>query len=531
MAERTTIRDIARLARVSTATVSRVLNQRPDVDPATRERILRLIVDVGYHPDHAATVLASAPTHNVKSASLVPPFPPDFLWGVSTSALQIEGALTDDGRGPSIWDEYVAYPAPSFAPQTAATACDHYHRMSEDVALLQNLGVNAYRFSIAWPRVMPQGEGSVNSKGLDFYDRLVDTLLKANIAPLATLYHWDLPLRLQQRYGGRVDRRVAYAFADFAEHVSRRLGDRVSKWMTINEPWSIAILGYVLGEHPPHLRDWKQALQVAHHLLLAHGLAIPRLRRYSRPGTEVGISLNVSPVYAADQRVETLRAVHAADLWHNRWLLDPVFFGAYPSELAPDGVTACSSQPDDMTTIAAPLDFVGISYYSRLVVRPPLEETTGIFPGYEQVVPVPEATYSQMSWEIFANGLHDILLRVHRDYHPPAIIVTENGVAFNDAQAGDLVQDRRRVDFLREHIVAMHTARQMGVPVRGYCVWTLMDNFEWAHGYQQQFGLIALNRATQQRTIKESGRWYRHFISLQGERTAAESVSGTRLAR
>ena len=193
---------------------------------------------------------------------------------------------------------------------------------------------------------------------------------------------------------------------------------------------------------------------------------------------------------------------------------------------------ACSSQPGDMTTIAAPLDFVGISYYSRLVVRPPLEETTGLFPGYEQVVPVPEATYSQMGWEIFANGLHDILLRVHRDYHPPAIIVTENGVAFNDAaQAGDLVQDRRRVDFLREHIVAMHTARQMGVPVRGYCVWTLMDNFEWAHGYQQQFGLIALNRVTQQRTIKESGRWYRHFISLQGERTAAASVSGTRLAR
>jgi beta-glucosidase len=526
MAERRTIRDIARLARVSTATVSRVLNQRPDVDPATRERILRLIVEVGYHPDHAATVLANAPKHKVKSASLVPPFPPGFLWGVSTSALQIEGALADDGRGPSIWDDYVAYPAPSFAPQTAAIACDHYHRMSEDVALLQNLGVNAYRFSIAWSRVMPEGTGYVNPKGLDFYDRLVDTLLQANITPLATLYHWDLPLSLQQRYGGWVDRRAAYAFADFAEHVSRRLGDRVSKWMTVNEPWSIAVLGYVRGEHPPYVQDWKQALQVAHHLLLAHGLAVPRLRRYSRPDTEVGISLNVSPVYPADRRVETSRAVHAADLWHNRWLLDPIFFGVYPKELESDAVPVCGSQPEDLATIAAPLDFVGISYYSRLVVRPPLEETRGPFQGYEQVIPVPEASYSQMGWEIFANGLHDTLLRVHRDYHPPAIVVTENGVAFNDAaRAGELVQDRRRVDFLREHIAAMHRARQMGVPVRGYCVWTLIDNFEWTHGYQPQFGLIALNRVTQQRNIKESGRWYRHFISLQSDRAvSAESL-------
>jgi beta-glucosidase len=216
-------------------------------------------------------------------------------------------------------------------------------------------------------------------------------------------------------------------------------------------------------------------------------------------------------------------------------LLDPLFLGSYPSELAPDGVPLYSSQPDDMATIAAPLDFVGISYYSRLVVRPPFEEARGPFQGYQQVVPVPEATYSQMGWEIFANGLHDILQRVHRDYHPSAIIVTENGVAFNDAaqagQAGGLVQDRRRVDFLREHILAMHTARQLGVPVRGYCIWTLMDNFEWTHGYEQQFGLIAVNRVTQQRTIKESGRWYRRFIALRGEQAADTSVSSKLLAR
>lgn len=535
MPVRTTIRDIARLAGVSTATVSRVLNQRPDVDPATRERVLALIVELGYHPDHAATVLASALKHKDKLVALTPPFPPDFLWGVATSAFQIEGALAEDGRGPSIWDAYVAHPAPSFAPQSAEVACDHYHRMAEDVALIQDLGVNAYRFSVAWPRVMPEGEGAINPRGLDFYDRLVDALLAAHITPLVTLYHWDLPLQLQLRYGGWLDRRTAYAFADFAERVARRLGDRVANWTTINEPWSIAVLGYLRGEHPPYQRDWRQTLQVAHHLLLAHGLAVPRLRQYSRPGAAVGVSLNLSPVYAADQREETARAAHAADLWHNRWLLDPLFLGAYPQELTPHGAPLYRSQPGDLATIATPIDFVGVSYYFRLLVRPPSqeqEEASDPFQGYEPVVPAPEATYSQMGWEIFADGLHDILLRLHRDYHPRAIIVTENGVAFNDAaQTGYLIQDRRRIDFLREHIGAMRMARQMGVPVRGYCVWTLMDNFEWTYGYQQQFGLIAVNHLTRRRTIKESARWYQRFIALQREQAAATPTGGKSAVR
>ena len=221
---------------------------------------------------------------------------------------------------------------------------------------------------------------------------------------MATLYHWDLPLQLQQRYGGWVDRRTAYAFAEFAEHVAERLGDRISKWMTINEPWSIAVLGYVLGEHPPHLRDWRQALQVAHHLLLAHGLAIPRIRRHSQPDTAIGIALNLSPVYAADQREETLQAVRVADLWHNRWLLDPIFFGAYPREMALEVTSPCHVQADDMATIAAPVDFVGLSYYSRLVVRPSLDESRDPFQGFEQVVPVPEATYSQMGGKSLPTG-------------------------------------------------------------------------------------------------------------------------------
>lgn len=389
--------------------------------------------------------------------------------------------------------------------------------MPEDVALLAHLGVNAYRFSIAWPRVLPTGEGQVNAAGLDFYDRLVDRLLGVGITPMATLYHWDLPLALQERYGGWLDRRTAYAFAEYADVVARRLGDRIRWWMTINEPWSIVVLGYLRGIHPPFRTDPAQALQAAHHLLVAHGLAVPRLREMSAPGTQIGISLNLSPVYPADQREATQRAAQEADLWQNRWLLDPLFRGAYPAAMQQGGALPHAIAPDDMATIATPLDYVGISYYSRAVVRSTAHAAAGPLTGFEQVVPVPEASYSQMGWEIYAAGLGDLLLRLHRNYHPAAIVVTENGVAFNDGAmpTGDTIQDRRRIDFLREHINAMHTAYQLGVPLRGYCAWTFMDNFEWMDGYHQQFGLVAVNRATQQRTIKESGRWYAQYIAMQ----------------
>jgi beta-glucosidase len=526
MAERVTIRDIARMAGVSVGTVSRVLNHKPDVDPATRERIRACIAQTGYQPAHAAVVLARSATHKHPSTQT---FPVDFLWGVGTSALQIEGALAADGRGPSIWDDVIARPPPDFAPHTPAVACDHYHRMDEDVALLAQLGVNAYRFSIAWPRVLPDGEGQINAAGLDFYDRLVDRLLAAGITPLATLYHWDLPLALQQRYGGWLDRRTAYAFADYAALVARRLGDRIRWWMTLNEPWSIVVLGYLRGEHPPYRTDPVQALQAAHHLLVAHGLAVPRLRAICAPGTAIGISLNLSPIYPADQREATQRAAQHADLWHNCWLLDPLFRGAYPAEMAQQGAVSQAIASDDMACIATPLDFVGISYYSRLVVRPSARAADGPLTGFEQVVPVPEASYSQMGWEIYAAGLSDLLLRLHRDYHPPALVVTENGVAFDDGAAlgGEHIQDRRRIDFLREHINAMHTAYQLGVSLRGYCAWTFMDNFEWMDGYHQQFGMVAVNRTTQQRTIKESGRWYAHYIATQRGGDAVARLSDT----
>jgi beta-glucosidase len=520
--QRITISDIARLAGVSKATVSRVLNRKPDVDAATRERISALMQRLDYQPAHAAIVLASG---GKGKPAAIPGFPRDFLWGVSSSALQIEGALREAGRGPTIWDDVVAYPPPDFAPHTPAIACDHYHRMPTDVALLTELGVNAYRFSVAWSRIMPAGEGLVNAAGLDFYDRLVDHLLAAGITPLVTLYHWDLPLALEERYGGWRDRRVAYAFADYAAQVARRLGDRVRWWMTINEPWSVAVQGYLLGRHPPYRQDTAAALQVAHHLLLAHGLAVPRVRAQCAPGAHVGISLNLTPIYPADRRAATREAVRVADLWHNRWLLDPLLRGAYPAEALAANAEAFTAPPGDLPIIAAPVDFVGVSYYSRLVVAPADDARTGPLAGFAPVIPVPEASYSQMGWEIFADGLTDILLRVQRDYHPPAIIVSENGVAFDDSAAppGDGLRDRRRIDFLRRHIDAMQTARLAGAAVRGYCVWTFMDNFEWMDGYRQQFGLVAVNPVTYARALKASGRWYAHFIAAQREEVAATS--------
>jgi len=520
MAQQVTIRDIARLAGVSTATVSRALNQRPDVDAATRARILSIIAEVGYTPASAAIILSTgARRHHAP----LPPFPQQFLWGAATSAFQIEGALQEDGRGPSIWDQYVAYPPPDFTPHTAAVACDHYHRMPEDVALLAQLGVNAYRFSLAWPRIMPDGEGAVNPKGLDFYDRLVDALLAAGITPQATLYHWDLPLALQDRYGGWLHRRTAYAFADFAEQVARRLGDRVSYWMTLNEPWSVAVQSYVLGRHPPFHQDIAHALQVAHHLLLAHGLAAPRLRQASGPTAKIGIALNLTPVYPADPRPATRQAVQQADLWYNRWLLDPLFTGRYSDAVQRQLASLAVVEAHDMDAIATPLDFLGVNYYSRLVVQPG-GEMAGPLTGYSQVAPVPEASYSQMGWETFATGLYDIVMRVHHDYHPAAILVTENGVAYTDPDmlAGQPIRDSRRITYLQDHIAAMQSAYQAGAPIQGYSAWTLFDNFEWTDGYSRRFGLIAVDRATQQRALKESGRWYAHFIATQRGQTNNE---------
>ncbi len=451
-------------------------------------------------------------------------FPADFLWGAATSAYQIEGAAREGGRGPSIWDQFAATPGAVYAGHTGDIATDHYHRMQEDVALMAQMGLGAYRFSIAWPRVLPQGTGAVNAQGLDFYDRLVDSLLVKGITPLVTLYHWDLPLALHER-GGWLNRETAYAFADYAEIVAKRLGDRVEWWITQNEPWVAAYLGYGIGVHAPGLRDVQSAVVAGHHLLLSHGLALPRLRAEARQGAQVGITLNLYPVYPADERPETAQAWKRADDFINRWFLDPIFAGRYPAALFDDlGVEAPPVEDGDMALIGAPIDFLGVNYYSRRVVRalPPGSAPNPWGPsGFEEVALIPGATYTQMGagWEVYPQGLADLLVRLKEDYGPRAILVTENGAAFEDQWDGDgHINDQERLEYVRAHIQAMAQALAEGVPLRGYMVWSLLDNFEWGFGYSRRFGVVYVDFSTQRRVLKESGRWYAAFVKAHRQR-------------
>jgi beta-glucosidase len=446
-------------------------------------------------------------------------FPTDFLWGAATSAYQVEGAVTEDGRTPSIWDVFAATPGKTHRGETGLVAADHYRRMDEDVALMAELGLNAYRFSIAWPRIIPEGTGAVNQRGLDFYDRLVDALLAHGITPLATLFHWDLPLALEERGGWR-NRATAYAFADYAEVVARRLGDRVPWWVTLNEPWCAAYLGHGSGLHAPGLHDAQAAADAGHHLLLSHGLAMPRLRAHVAAGAQLGICLNIYPIYAADDRPETLRDVERADRFQNRWFLDPLFRGHYPDGLFEDMEAAPPPIEDgDLAIINAPLDVLAVNYYNRLVVRARGEdaELPGVAPvGYEHVSHLPDASYTAMGWEVYPQGLRAVLDRIHNDYAPAGLIVAENGAAYDDEWGDDgSIHDRERMEYLREHTRLLAEVLAQGVPLRGYFVWSLLDNFEWAEGYGKRFGLIYVDFATQRRTVKDSGRWYASFIAAQ----------------
>lgn len=433
-------------------------------------------------------------------------FPAKFIWGAATASYQIEGAVSEDGRGSSIWDDFAATPGKTYQGDNGDVAADHYHRVAEDTDLMARLGLAAYRFSIAWPRILPQGRGTVNNAGLDFYERLVDTLLSKGITPFATLYHWDLPSPLQQE-GGWVKRDTACAFADFAEIVTQRLGDRVKNWITLNEPWCSAYLGYGVGVHAPGMKDRQAAIDAAHHLLLGHGLAVPRIRANS-PDAQVGITLNLSHIYAADARPETQRDVALADAFSNRWFLDPVFRGQYPEHLFADlALNPPPLQDGDLTTISAPLDFLGVNNYFRLIVRGADEKP--LADRCQSVSPVPESCYTDMGWEIYPHGLRDLLVYVNQEYAPPRIYVTENGAAFKDEWDGsDTVRDPRRVDYLRTYIAGLAEAIKQGVPLEGYFVWSLMDNFEWAEGYNKRFGIVYIDYPTQRRVIKESGHWY-----------------------
>lgn len=451
-------------------------------------------------------------------------FPDNFIWGAATSAYQIEGSWNEDGRGPSIWDVYSHRRGKVRGGDNGDTAIDHYHRWKEDIQLMAALGLKAYRFSISWSRVLPRGKGPINQPGLDFYSRLVDGLLEKGIVPYPTLFHYDLPLPLQES-GGWTDRATAQHFADYSAVVSRSLGDRVDHFITINEPTVIAMLGHLSGEHAPGWRNPAAALSTLHHLLLSHGLAVQALRSSASRPLSIGIAINLSPVYPASPSPQDARAAQFADALINKIVLDPLLRGCYPSELSQTWLwrwlEKSISHPggrgiraEDLQTIAIPLDFLGINYYSRTVVRSaPLIQALPVRP--------PQSAYSQM-WEIYPEGLGDLLLRLNNDYHHPNLIVTENGIPVEDVLTPDgQIHDHERISFLEAHIRQISRALDAGVPVSGYLTWSLLDNFEWALGYSRRFGLVYVNFETQQRIPKDSASWYARVIHQNGISAAA----------
>ncbi len=443
-------------------------------------------------------------------ATLVSAFPPTFLWGTATSSYQIEGATHEDGRGQSTWDVFAATPGKTYHGETGDVTVDHYHRMAQDVELMGQLGLDVYRFSIAWPRILPDGRGSINTRGLDFYDRLVDALLAKGIHPVVTLYHWDLPLALYNE-GGWLNRDTAYAFADYAEIMARQLGDRVGHWITHNEPWCSAYLGYGKGIQAPGIQDMQAAITVGHHLLLSHGLAVPRLRMHAKADAQVGIALNFTPVYPADASEGTRQAAARADAFTNRWFVEPLYKGAYPEHLFENmGLNTPPIQDGDFSIITTPIDFLGVNNYTRMLVQSNASKPDGI----EYITPVPGALYTEMGWEVYPQAISDLLERLHREYGVPSLLVTENGAAFDDhIDADGTVNDTLRVNYLREHIRSVGRVLEQGVPVQGYLVWSLLDNFEWAEGYSKRFGIVYVDYATQRRIVKESGHWYASFIA------------------
>jgi beta-glucosidase len=453
-------------------------------------------------------------------------FPEGFIWGVATSAQQIEGGVGEDGRGESIWDHLSAAPGKIADRSTPEVACDHYHRWGEDVELIRWLGVGAYRFSVAWPRILPRGRGAANSAGIDFYDRLVDGLLEAGVSPFLTLYHWDLPQALQDR-GGWGSRETAEAFVEYSAVMAGKLGDRVRHWATHNEPWCIATLGHEVGEHAPGHRDPAEALRVAHHVLLSHGMAVDVIREHS-PASEVGIVLNLVPAWAATEDEPGREAARQFDRLFNRWYLDPLFRGCYPTDAIEDRIRWGDLErrdlpfvkEGDLEKISAPVDFLGVNYYSRVVVR------AGSDGKPDAVAVVPEGELTDMGWEVFPQGLYDLLTRLDREYGPSKIYITENGAAYSDAPDADgRIADRRRIDYMRSHLAESHRAIADGVPLAGYFAWSLLDNFEWAHGYTKRFGLYWVDYESQKRIPKDSAFWYRDVVAKNSIDIAARHQS------
>lgn len=430
-------------------------------------------------------------------------FPPDFVWGVASSAFQIEGAAAADGKGPSIWDEFCRRPGVIADGSNGEIACDHYNRLESDLDLIAELGVRAYRFSISWPRIQPTGSGKVNEPGLGFYNRLVDGLLERGIEPFATLYHWDLPAVLQRDHGGWADRATAYRFAEYALIIADRLGDRVRSFASHNEPWVTATIGHEYGIFAPGIKSRAVATQVSHHCLLSHGLALQAMRS-SRSKAALGIALNLSPVSSAtDSPADTTQALLEDGLLV-RWYLDALLRGEYPADVVRHlGADAPQMQAGDAALIAQPLDFLGVNYYHPIVstaTRPWSPAGDG-------------AAVTDMGWEVAPVRLTELLTRLDRDYDLPPLYITENGAAYRDTIVDGSVEDEERRAYLESHMSAVADSLQRGVDVRGYFVWSLFDNFEWASGYVKRFGIFYVDYATQARILKRSATWYRIFVA------------------
>jgi len=438
-------------------------------------------------------------------------FPKGFLWGAATASYQIEGAWNEDGKGESTWDRFSHTPGTIYQNQNGDVACDHYHLWEKDVDLMSYIGLKAYRFSISWPRIFPEGKGKVNPKGLAFYDKLIDRLLEKGIKPAITLYHWDLPQTLED-IGGWLNRDVAKYFSEYASFLFYKFGDRVDLWITLNEPWVNAFLGYGWGIHAPGKRDMKGAFIASHNFLLAHGYAVQIYKEEGYKGS-IGITINVAPVYPEKDTEENLIAVERHDAFSNRWFLDPIFKKSYPEsawKVLEKTPWVFKVEERDFDIISQPIDFIGINYYTRSIVKANSEDP---YTGISRVQGDGEVT--AMNWEIYPDGLYDILVQLYSSYKIP-IYITENGAAFDDILQNGKVNDIKRVNYLREHIKRAYFAIRDGVDLRGYFVWSLMDNFEWGHGFSKRFGIIYVNYENQERILKESAYFYKGIIERNG---------------
>ncbi|WP_329625138.1 GH1 family beta-glucosidase [Streptomyces sp. NBC_01255] len=456
-------------------------------------------------------------------------FPPGFLWGAATAAYQIEGAVAEDGRTPSIWDTFSRTPGKVANGDTGDIACDHYHRYRTDVTLMSHLGLQAYRFSLSWPRIQPRGRGPANAAGLDFYSRLVDELLDAGVQPVATLYHWDLPQALEDE-GGWTVRETAERFGEYAALAADALGDRVALWTTLNEPWCSAFLGYGSGVHAPGRTDPALALRAAHHLNLGHGRATAALRASLPAHARIAVSLNLHHVRPLTQEPADLDAARRIDAVANRVFTGPMLSGGYPADLLADTAHVVDwgtlVKPGDESAIGAPIDLLGINYYTPAVVSAPMPGAAAVnhahgesdhspWPGSEDVnFHLPPGDTTDMGWTIDPTGLYDLLMATSRAHPGLPLAITENGAAFPDIPSADgQIQDHDRIDYLHRHLKAVHQAIADGADVRGYFLWSLLDNFEWAYGYEKRFGAVHVDYTTQLRTPKRSARWYARAIA------------------